>query len=418
MFDDLIEIYGNLKRNKLRTILTGLSVSMGIFLLIVVLSAGNGLIHAIEFNSGNMALDVMEVYPGFTSKPYDGLEANRPIEFDNRDIEIGATSFPEEVVDASGVLEQWGATLHVGSKSTSINLTGCFPEHAEINKIKMTHGRFISPTDLSDRKKSLIIGEKTAREFFPSAAEALGKVVSIDSTIYTIVGLYGGNTGFGSANGYIPFTTLQTIYKKGASLDGLKLRTRGITEEADDTVFQNKFRTALAAQHRFAPEDKRAIWMYNSSVGAAEQARGLNYISLSLWVVGLLTLFSGIVGISNIMLITVKERTHEFGIRKALGAKPWQILRSVLVESMIITFSFGYIGLLLGILASEYMNYIAGTHTIEIDGNTMYTFLNPTIDLTIALEALAVLIIAGLLAGFFPARKAVRVKPIEALHAK
>ncbi|MBR1386885.1 MAG: ABC transporter permease [Alloprevotella sp.] len=418
MFDDLIEIFSNLKRNKLRTILTGLSVSMGIFLLIVVLSAGNGLIHAIEFNSGNMALDVMEVYAGYTSKPYGGLEANREIEFDNRDIGIGPSNFPKEVEAASGILEVWGSTLHVGSKSSSVNLTGCYPEHADINKINITYGRFINHSDLSDRRKNLVIGEKTALEFFPSAAEALGKVVSIDSTIYTIVGLYGGNTGFGAANGYIPFTTLQTIYKKGVKLDGLKLRTRGITEEADDTVFQNKFRAALSAQHRFAPDDKSAVWMYNTSVGAAQQSKGMNYIRTSLWIVGLLTLLSGIVGISNIMLITVKERTHEFGIRKALGARPWQILRSVLIESMLITFVFGYIGLLLGIIASEYMNYVAGISVIEFDGNKMYTFLNPTIDLTIAMEALAVLIIAGLLAGFFPARKAVKVKPIEALHAK
>lgn len=418
MFDDLLEILGSLKRNKMRTMLTGLSVSMGIFLLIIVLSAGNGLIHAVEFNTSGMALDVVEVWPGQTSEPYDGLEANREVKFDNRDIELIKQHFPEEVVSVSASLSQYDVNLHHNNKSTTLELNGCYPEEGVIQKLVITSGRFINATDVSNRRKSIVVSSKTAAEFYPNAADMIGKSVRLDSIIYTVVGIYSDKGRFGNATAYIPFTTLQSIYNRGTELSQLTLQTRGIAEEGPDTTFKNKLRSTLAAQHRFSPNDRNAIWMWNTSIGARETDNMMNILRISLWIVGLLTLLSGIVGISNIMLITVKERTHEFGIRKALGAKSWRILRSVMLESILITFIFGYIGLLCGILASEYMNIKAGETVITMGDQSMYTFLNPTIDLDIAIEALIVLIIAGLLAGFFPARKAVKVKPIEALRAK
>ena len=200
-------------------------------------------------------------------------------------------------------------------------------------------------------------------------------------------------------------------------MDQLTLQTRNISDAASDSIFQRDFKKAEAGIHSFSPTDEGAIWMFNTAVGAEETDKAMGYLNTALWVIGLLTLLSGVVGISNIMLITVKERTHEFGIRKALGARSWSILRSVLLESVIITAISGYIGLVCGILMTEYLNATAGQETMTVADQTMYTFLNPTVNMTVAIEALFVLIIAGLVAGFFPAWKAVRVKPIEALNA-
>ena len=411
------EIFANLRRNKLRTALTGLSVSVGIFLLIVLLGAGNGLIHAFEHNAGNMALDVVRLWPGFMSKPYDGLGQGHTVRFDNRDLRLTSAGFPGRVLRSTGELSQSSVRVTADSENATGELRGVFADYADMNKVVVTDGRFVSPLDLSERRKVMVVGRKTAADLFGDARRAVGRLVVADSTVFRIVGVYADRGQMGSMTAYVPFTTLQLIYNKGVNVESILMRTRGVdTEEADET-FRADLRRSMGALHRFAPDDESAIWVYNSTTGAKESAKAMGVLRTALWLVGLLTLLSGVVGISNIMLITVKERTHEFGIRKALGARPWSILRSVLLESVIITALFGYVGLVLGVVATEYMNAAAGQQTVTVADLEMPVFLDPTVDLGVALHALAVLIAAGLLAGFVPARKAVRVKPIEALRA-
>lgn len=411
------EIFANLRRNKLRTALTGLSVSVGIFLLIVLLGAGNGLIHAFEHNAGNMALDVVRLWPGFMSKPYDGLGQGHTVRFDNRDLRLTSAGFPGRVLRSTGELSQSSVRVTAGSENATGELRGVFADYADMNKVVVTDGRFVSPLDLSERRKVMVVGRKTAADLFGDARRAVGRLVAADSTVFRIVGVYADRGQMGSMTAYVPFTTLQLIYNKGVNVESILMRTRGVdTEEADET-FRADLRRSMGALHRFSPDDESAIWIYNSTTGAKESAKAMGVLRTALWLVGLLTLLSGVVGISNIMLITVKERTHEFGIRKALGARPWSILRSVLLESVIITALFGYVGLVLGVVATEYMNVVAGQQTVTVADLEMPVFLDPTVDLGVALRALAVLIVAGLLAGFVPARKAVRVKPIEALRA-
>ncbi len=417
MLDSLQEILANLRRNKLRTALTGLSVSVGIFLLIVLLGAGNGLIHALEHNSGNMALDVVSIWPGFTSKPYDGWGKGRRVRIDNRDLRLAGSRFPDQVIRSTGTLSQSNVTVIAGNKNANGWFTGVFPEYADINRVSLVAGRFVSPLDLRERRKVMVVGKKTAEELFDQAVRAVGRTVVVDSMAFRIVGVYSDRGRMGSMEAYIPLTTLQLVYKKGTDLENIRLRTRGVDTDEADSAFRNGMLRSLSVLHRFAPDDERAVWIYNMTTGAKENAKAMSMLRTSLWVVGLLTLLSGVVGISNIMLITVKERTHEFGIRKALGARPWSILRSVLLESVIITTLFGYVGLVLGVAATEYMNAVAGRQTVTVADMEMPVFLDPTVDLGVALRALAVLIVAGLLAGFVPARKAVRVKPIEALRA-
>lgn len=417
MTDMLQEIWANLRHNKLRTALTGFSVTVGIFLLIVLLGSGNGLIHAFEHNSGQMAMDVVRVWPGITSEPYDGLEKGRTVRLDNRDLRLAANAFPGRVVRATGEVSQSGVSVSAGKEHLTGELKGVFADYGAMNKVQMEFGRFVNDRDLGERRKVMVVGRKSAEQLFGRAERALGRYLTADSAAYRIVGIYSDKGMMGGFQAYVPFTTLQLVYRKGNTVEGLLLRTRAIDTEATDSVFQADLRRAMARLHRFAPSDRSALWVYNSTTGAKESAEAMGILRTALWVVGLLTLLSGVVGISNIMLITVRERTHEFGIRKALGARSWSILRSVLMESVLITGLFGYVGLVLGVAATEYMGVVAGREIIMVADMEMPVFLNPTVDLGVALRALAVLVGAGLLAGFFPARKAVRVKPVEALRA-
>lgn len=417
MTDMLQEIWANLRHNKLRTALTGFSVTVGIFLLIVLLGSGNGLIHAFEHNSSQMAMDVVQVWPGVTSVPYDGLMKGRSIRFDNRDLTLTENAFPDRVVHATGQVSQTGVSVVAGKERTTGELKGVFAEYGEMNKVQMERGRFVNALDLRERRKVIVVGWNSAEHLFGRAERALGQYVTADSSAYRIVGIYSDKGMMGGFHAYVPFTTLQLVYRKGNTVEDLLLRTKDIDTEAADSVFQADLLRSMARLHRFAPTDRSALWVYNSTTGAKESAEAMAILRSALWVVGLLTLLSGVVGISNIMLITVRERTHEFGIRKALGARSWSILRSVLLESVLITGLFGYIGLVLGVAATEYMGIVAGREVITVADMELPVFLNPTIDLGVAVQALAVLIGAGLLAGFFPARKAVRVKPIEALRA-
>lgn len=404
-------------RNKLRTALTGLSVSVGIFLLIFLLGAGNGLIHAFEKNSGQMALNVMQLWPGSTSKPYDGWEKGRTIRFDASDIPLAQQAGRSRVTEAIGTASQ-PITIAYGEKTGTGNIVGHYPENFTIRKMKLVAGRYLNAIDMKERRRVLVLGERVATELCESPQRAVGKVVSADGAAYRIVGVYADKGEMGEMQAHTPFTTLQTIYNQGNNVPTIVMQTHNASSTSSDSILRSDLRRAFATRHRFDPADESALWMWNSSRGAEETATAMPILRNALWFIGLLTLLSGIVGVSNIMLITVKERTHEFGIRKALGARPWSILRSVMAESILITGFFGYVGMVAGIAATEWLNVQAGTKALEVADMKMEVFLNPTVDLGIALQALLVLVIAGMIAGFVPARKAVRVKPVEALNAR
>lgn len=412
------EIFTHLFQNKLRTALTGLSVSVGIFLLIFLLGAGNGLIHAFQKNTGNFATDVVNVYPGSTSLAYHGWKEGRLIELDQRDVEQTPQVLPHQIEESLPFISGKSSNISYLDKFVQGELDGVHPRYADFEKYKLVAGRYINNLDCEDRRKVMVITESTAEELFGSAEAALDKEVRAESLSFTVVGIRSNQGDFGQVSGQIPYTTARVLFRNGTKVGHLIFRAQGIEEEAADEQFQKVVRRSIANRHDFQADDESALYINNSATGAKEQATAMNMLRTALWVIGLLTLLSGVVSISNIMLITVKERTHEFGIRKALGAKPWSILQSVLVESVIITAFFGYIGLVGGIIATEWLNYTSGTMVMEVADHKFYNFLNPTVDLGIALGALLVLIVSGLIAGFFPARKAVKVKPIEALNAK
>lgn len=412
------EIFTHLLQNKLRTSLTGLSVSVGIFLLIFLLGAGNGLIHAFEANSSHFASDVVSIVPGYTSEAYDGLNKNRTIQLDNRDYTNIRIVTQDQVTASAPAFYQGKSTIMLGEHRSTVNLTGIYPIAASLGKITLHAGRFVNDLDIKERRKVIVISTQTAEEFFSVPTRAVGNIVNIDSIAFRVIGVRAKGGDYDPSIAQIPFTTLRTTFNIGATVGNIDLRTSAGENEVDAQHLYHTIRYTVARRHHFNPSDEAALWFNNRAEGAKEQARAMNILRTALWIIGLLTLLSGVVSISNIMLITVKERTHEFGIRKALGAKPWSILRSVLTESIVITLIAGYIGLVTGIAATEWMNHVSGQKAMEIMDMRFYTFLNPTIDLSIAVSALAVLVVAGLTAGFFPARKAVRIKPIEALNTK
>ena len=415
MIDLIQEIYGTIMRNKLRTALTGFSVAWGIFMLIVLLGAGNGLIHAFEGQSEDMMMNSMKIFPGYTSKPYQGMQEGRNISLDNRDREISATAFPEHVITTGATVSQSDVTLSYGKEFLSIGIDGVFPNYPELEAVKLKEGRFVNERDMSEKRKVMVLHEKTANTLFPRT-QPIGKYINASGVAYQVVGIYTDQNSF-SPSALVPFTTLQAVYAKGDSIDNITFTTKNLKDEADNEAFETDYRQVLGNVKRFDPTDDGAIWIWNRFTQYLQQQTATQILHIAIWVIGIFTLLSGIVGVSNIMLITVRERTHEFGIRKALGAKPISILWLIISESVTITTFFGYVGMVAGIAATEYMNVVAGKQTMDAGVFSMTFFENPTVDLSIAVQATLTLIIAGTLAGLFPALKAVKIRPIEALRA-
>ena len=415
MSDLLQEILGTVMRNKLRTVLTGLSVAWGIFILIVLLGAGNGLIHAFELNSGNVVMNSVKVYPGTTTKPWQGMQEGRNVDLEQEDCRLTAVRFPDNIMEVGATVSQNAVDITYGKDHVSITLEGVMPSLVHIEGIKLVEGRFINQLDMQGNRKVMVLHKKTVEMLFPRES-ALGKMIKVNGLAFKVVGIY-DDQNFFSPSVYVPYNTLSLLYAKGNLVDNLMFTTRGLTDEKTNDRFEDDFRTMLAHRHQFDASDNGAVWIWNRFTQYLQQQQATSILHIAIWVIGIFTLISGIVGVSNIMLITVRERTHEFGIRKALGASPFSILRLIIAESVLITTFFGYVGMVAGILATEYMDRLFGQQTVDVGVFSATVFHNPTVDISVAIQATLTLIIAGTLAGFFPARKAVMIRPIEALRA-
>lgn len=410
------EIYSSLRRNKLRTFLTGFAVAWGIFMLIVLLGSGNGLIHAFEANLEGIAMNSVRVSGGWTGKAYDGLKEGRRIELDNKDVDITATQFSEHVISVGARVRQSNITLSKGAEYVSTSFSGVYPNYVEIERVKLTLGRFINDIDLRERRKVIVLNAKTVELLFPRG-EAIGQFVTGNGVAWQVVGIYTDRGDSDSREAYIPFSTLQVIYGKGDKLNNLFFTIKNLDTEEDNEAFIERYRKVINANHRIDPTDTGGLWIWNRFIQNLQQQTATVVLRIAIWIIGIFTLLSGIVGVSNIMLITVRERTREFGIRKALGAKPRSILLLVVVESVFITALFGYIGMILGIGLTELMNMVIGNQTMDMGVWQETVFTNPTVGVDVAIQATLTLVVAGTLAGLFPAWKAVNISPIEALRA-
>ena len=423
MRDIFTEIWSTARRNKLRTSLTGFAVAWGIFMLIVLLGAGNGLINANLKQTDRFLSSSMVVFGGETSKPYQGMKEGRWIRLQARDIETTDKSF-RQTIDEVGAQYNTGATISLGQQYISTSLSGVYPNHNKIDKVEMMLGRFINDIDIQESRKVIILSNKQAKELLNARTDKqqelsrlIGQYVNVGSFAFKVVGIYKENEN-GRADAFSSYTAVKRIY--GANTDDagrIEFTFHGLPTEKANDDFEKDYRQRINANHQAHPEDESAIWLWNRYSDNLQMQTGIGIIRTALWVVGLFTLLSGIVGVSNIMLITVKERTHEFGIRKAIGAKPWSILKLIIIESVIITTFFGYIGMVLGVAANEYMDATLGHNTIDTGIFKATMFVDPTVGLDVCLEATMVMIVAGTIAGLIPAYKASRIRPIEALRA-
>lgn len=417
MIDLWQEIYGTVRRNKLRTVLTGCAVAWGIFILIVLLGAGNGLLNAQTEQMSSLAMNSLQIGAGWTSKPYDGLKQGRRIQLNNGDLEI-SSRMKEHVITAGAILYQGNTNISFGAEYINESLRGVHPNYLEINRPKIVEGRFINALDIQESRKVAVIHKLSAEILFKQPEQALGKMLNIGDIMYQVIGIYQDLGNSYERSVFLPFSTLQLIYNKGDKLHNILLSIKDLNTEEENQAFEADYRAAIGAHQRFDKEDYSAIWIWNRFTQMLQMNEGSNYIRMAIWIIGLFTLLSGVVGVSNIMLITVKERTREFGIRKALGATPLSILQLVIAESIAITALFGYLGMLAGIGVTEYMNIVAGRQVTDMGFGQATTFLNPTVDIGVAIKATVTLMVAGTLAGLFPALKAVRTRPIEALRAE
>ncbi len=416
MLDTLQEIIGAIKRNKMRTVATGFAVASGLFLIIVLQGAGNGVINSFESNMGNFAFDAIHIFGGRTTMPHEGIKEGRFIQLDSRDVEMTEHSFSHYVKDVMPSLNQSGLIVSHGTQHQSATLMGVKPGWDKMNAVKIMHGRFINEIDLRQKRKSVVMSDVNAQTLFPHEKNVVGKTLDFNGISYTVVGVFKDEQMSNERTYYAPFTTISTIYNRGEFINRLSMTIRHIESDSAMDRFMDEYTRASSYIHSFAPDDKQALWIWNQAESNMEMKKTQGLLHTAFWILGLLTLVSGVVGVSNIMLISVKERTREFGIRRAIGARPWSIVRMVMAESVVITAFFGYIGMLLGVFFCEYMDSTVGNQTMDLGLFQATYFVNPTVDLSTCLTATVIIVIAGVLAGLFPALGAVKVKPIDALR--
>ena len=376
------EIWSTSKRNKLRTSLTGFAVAWGIFMLIFLLGAGNGLINAQLQQSTRFLANSMRVFPGETSKAYKGLKEGRSITLNDKDILISNKTYGQYVDDVGGRLEQNNVNINYGDNYVaSQSLVGVAPTHPKIDKTEMIAGRFINEIDMKEQRKNVVLSRSQAKELCKDYRSLVGKNVKISNLNFQVVGIYKDDESRNNTDAFIAYSTIKTIYAKGDDAGSLEFTIKNLKTQEDNEQFEKNYRASINNNHQAAPDDDRTIWLWNRYMDNIQMNQGIAIMQTALWIVGLFTLLSGIVGVSNIMLITVKERTREFGVRKAIGAKPWSILKLIITESIIITSFFGYIGMVCGVAANEIMDATIGHTTVDTGLFKAAMFVNPTVGL-------------------------------------
>jgi len=405
--DALQEIFATLSRNRLRTALTALSVAWGMLMLVVLLGAGRGLEKGAAYEFRDDAVNSLWLYSGKTSRPFAGRGPGRDVKLTNDDYQALARNFPS-IEHISGRFYLYGEfTVSYGGKHGAFDIRGTHPGHQYLEKTIIRDGRFLNDADIEQRRKVCVIGTKVASFLFGDKP-ALGEYLNIRGLSYEVVGVFedvGGEAELKKI--YVPITTAQLLYSQPGRVHQLMF-TIGDSNLADSQRLAERVSRFVAARHGISPDDRQALRVQNN----IEQFERVNsvfvWLKAFVWIVGIGTLLAGIVGVSNIMLISVKERTREIGIRKALGATPWSIISLVVGEAVIVTSVAGYVGMLFGIglieLAARYLKDVPYLR-------------EPDVDLSIALLASALLVFCGALAGFFPARHAAQISPTEALRA-
>jgi putative ABC transport system permease protein len=414
-FDSLREIFSTISKNKLRTFLTSFAVAWGIFMLIILLAAGNGLRNGVTSNFARRAQNSVTLWPGWTSMPYNGLPSDRQIKFDHKDYDLIRNKIPEVEYVSARLSQQ--VTLSYEKEYGSWGLEGVSQDASIISGLKVANGngRFLNKMDIDNRRKVIVISPDIKKVLFKDA-DPIDKYIVADNDIaYQVIGVYDNEDIYdNNPPAYIPFTTAQMLYNKGYGFRRLDFTVVGLnTKEANEKFIEN-IRRKMGKLHSFDPTDRSALYVRNTAEDMLETQSIFSAITFFIIIVGAASLMAGIVGVGNIMLITVKERTREIGIRKAIGATPISVLKLIIFESVLITTVAGYMGMVVGIGITEAIS--SAMANMPSDGPSV--FKDPTVDLATVIWSTLALIIAGTVAGLIPALKATRVSPIEAMRAE
>ena len=405
MFDLINEIWQTMRTNKLRTALTGLAVAWGIFMLIILLGISKGVLTSFQSSSLAQNPNKINVYPGNTSMPYKGLKEGRYIQLRDRNLDEIKNDNPNDVASATAEMNQSG-TISTPLDYITTSYSGVFPGTEKMLQLPMIYGRFINEKDLNDMRKVIVLNKKDAETLFKNIGSSIGKTVDVNGIAFTLVGIYEHEWRSGT---FIPYTTARALSGFDDKVYSIQVDIKGVKNMEDAERVERNIKSTLAKYNQFDPDDESAVWMWNrfSSYLNSQEAAGV--LNTAMWVIGLLTLITGIVGVSNIMFVSVRERSHEIGIRRAIGARPHNILLQVIIESVAMTTLFGYIGILLGTIGNEIMAQVFA------DGDFIK---DPRVDLSLAIEVTVVLIVSGALAGIFPAMRALKIRPVEALRTE
>lgn len=409
-FDTWQEIWATISKNKLRTVLTAFSVSWGIFLLVFMIGTGTGFKNGVEYEFRDDAANTLFINSGQTTIASDGLQKGRRIQFKNDDIS-SLNNDVEKIENYSGRVFLGSKTVKYGKEKYAYRLMGVHPGHKAIEYTIMVNGRYINELDIQKNRKICLVGDEVAESLFGSIDQANGKWVNIAGIAFQVVGVFRdeGDEGQSSVI-YIPISTAQIAFGQSNNVNSI-LVTMATQDVGVSLGIEENSKSLLQQRHTVNPNDPEAIRTFNLLQEFKQIMGLLKAINVALWVVGIFTIVAGIVGVGNIMLIVVKERTREIGVRKALGATPLSIVSLFLQESILITFIAGYFGLITGLGLIEGIQYL-----LMENGGGVQFFRNPNVNVHAAITATVLLAVSGAIAGFFPALKAAKLPPIEALR--
>jgi len=414
------EIFHTLKKNKLRTFMTAFGVFWGIFMLVIMLGSGRGLKNGITSGMGNFATNSVFVWTQQTTMPYKGFPRGRQFNFRNDDIRALRDNIPE-IKYLAPKIQGWSSgdgtnnTVR-NNKTGAFSILGDYPEWNKIDPMKMLEGRFVNELDILEKRKVAVIGTRVREILFEKEENPIGQYIQIKGIYFKVIGVFSPmntNINFGGEKEqsiFLPLTTLQKTYNYGDIVGWFSITSQ---DHVKASVVEEKVMSLLARRHTIHPDDKEAFGHFNLEEQFNQMNGLFSGINGLIWIVGIGTLLAGVIGISNIMLVIVKERTKEIGVQRALGATPANIMVQIVTESIFLTSIAGYIGLVIGVGLVEGINYALIKFAIE---NEM--FKHPEVDFNMAIRALVILVIAGALAGLIPARRAVLINPIDALRTE
>lgn len=406
MFDLASEIMATLRNNKLRTALTGFAVSWGIFLLIVLLSVSRGLVNGMESMFAQRDTETVSIRGGYAQKAFKGLKENRRIRLKDSDMDVLESQNANVIADVAAQISNDSAKVTSSKDYLTGGYRGVYPTEQRNSGLNIVNGRFINQNDINQRRRVAVINEESAKTLF-GEKEPVGQLVEICDLSFTVVGTYKQEW---RRDVYIPYSTARSMSGGSDRVNNITVKLKNVKTLEESDAAETGFRSTLGRLHSFAEDDRGSLWIWNRFSDYMRSSSAMGAIGMAVWVIGLLTMLSGIVGVSNIMFVSVRERTHEIGVRRAIGAKPRSILKQIILESVAITTLFGYVGIVLGVLLSQ------GIAMLTESGGDRSPIKDPTVDIAIAIQVTLVLIIAGALAGLFPAMKSLKIKPVEALR--